>query len=89
MDLEHCGLSESISDLEVAEWEPIPGLPEVFLDVKNVVRLKPSVHNINKVPSNGVMSSQSDNVVTFVWPPFHQGIEPETNFMILSLRRGV
>ncbi len=41
------------------------------------------------VPSNGVMSSQSDNVVTFDWPPVHQGIEPETNFKILSLRRGL
>jgi hypothetical protein len=49
MDLEHCGLSESISDLEVAELEPIPGVPVVFLAVKNVVRLKTSVHNINKV----------------------------------------
>jgi hypothetical protein len=33
---------------------------------------------IRKYRKNGVMLSQSDNVVTFVWPPFHQGIELET-----------
>jgi hypothetical protein len=40
-------------------------------------------------PSNGLMSSQSDNVVTFVWPPVQQGIELETRSKILSLRRGM
>jgi hypothetical protein len=42
----------------------------------------------NVQPSNGVMSSQSDNVVTFVWPPVHQGLELETRSKILSLRKG-
>ncbi len=36
------------------------------------------------------MSSQSDNVVTFVWPPVQQGIELlPTRSKILSLRRGL
>jgi hypothetical protein len=41
------------------------------------------------VQSNGVMSSQSNNVVTFVWPPVHQNIELEIHSKILSLRRGL
>jgi hypothetical protein len=41
------------------------------------------------VPSNGVMSSQAYNVVTFAWPPVHQGIEQETRSRILPLRRGL
>jgi hypothetical protein len=43
----------------------------------------------NVQPSNGVMSSQSDNVVTFVWPPVHQGLELATRSKILLLRRGL
>jgi hypothetical protein len=41
------------------------------------------------IPSNGVMSSQADNVVTFVWPPVHQEFELETRARILSVRRGL
>ncbi len=33
-----------------------------------------------QVPSNEVISSLSNNVITFVWPPVHQGIELETQF---------
>ena len=42
-----------------------------------------------QVPSNGVISSQSDNVVTFDWPPVHQKIAQETRFKILWLLRGL
>ncbi len=38
---------------------------------------------------NGVMSSQSDNVVIFVWPSVHQEIELETRSKILLLHRGL
>ncbi len=41
MDLEHWGLSKSVSNLEVAEREPIAGLPDVFLDVKKWFDWKP------------------------------------------------
>jgi hypothetical protein len=40
-------------------------------------------------PSNGVMSSQSNNVVTFVWSPIYKGIMLETRSKIISLRIGL
>jgi hypothetical protein len=40
---------------------------------------------VTELPSNGVMSSQWDNVVTFVWPPVHQGTELAISSKILSL----
>jgi hypothetical protein len=42
-----------------------------------------------RVTSKGVMSSQSSNVVTFVWSFVHPNIELETRSKILSLRRGL
>ncbi len=38
----------------------------------------PSRKGLFKLPLNGVMSSQSGNVVTFVRPPFHRKMELET-----------